>query len=216
MNRAIIGNKILDVVSPEQFYNNKPAFADSDIVIEVDRDGTRYSLPYRPQGTMLDRPGVYNCGVVDIFVYPVTEEEKEKYAPEIIDFNHVVDLKDFKEKKEKLNSLEKDMLQTTGKDNVFAPPLLETDAPEMRAIKTAIIEKNIDLDKYADRFGANYPNDKRKFKDDNITLYLIKRACECLDMKAQLILEDRSPDVPNPIGRRIVVDLTSGFDDDEN
>ena len=34
-------------------------------------------------------------------------------------------------------------------------------------------------------------------------------------MKARLILEDKNPDVANPIGRTIVADLTSGFSDED-
>ena len=33
----------------------------------------------------------------------------------------------------------------------------------------AVISKNIDIDKYADRFGDNFPNDKRQFKREDIT-----------------------------------------------
>ena len=43
---------------------------------------------------------------------------------------------------------------------------------------------------------------------------MTKRLCEALDIKATLILEDKSPDVPNPIGRTIKVDLTGGIPGD--
>ena len=84
----------------------------------------------------------------------------------------------------------------------------------MKALKTAVLEKRIDLDKYEPRFGSNYNNDKRLFNKNTISLSMTKRLCEALDIKATLILEDKSPDVPNPIGRTIKVDLTGGIPGD--
>lgn len=221
MNKAIIEGKLVDILSENQFGQTKQLFDDPDVSIAVEvtsPDGKTYVLPYRQKNTTVDnnRPGIYNAGPINFMTYPKTEEQEKEYQPEIIDFNNVTDIRDFDEKREKLANMEKQALTTTGKDNVFKPPFLENDSPEMRAMKEAITEKNIDLDKYMDRFGAkNYPNTKRKFKDENITLFLIKRACESLDIKATLILEDKSPDVPNPIGRRIVAELTSGFEDSD-
>ena len=219
MNKAIIEGKLVDILSEDQFFQSKKLFDDPDSSIAVEMqgpDGETYVLPYRQRNTTVDknRPGIYNAGPINFMTFPTTEEQKKEFQPEVIDFNNITDIKDFDAKREQLANMEKQALTTTGKDNVFKPPFSENDTPEMRAMKEAVAEKNIDLDKYMDRFGAkNYPNTKRKLKDDNITLFLIKRCCECLDMKATLILEDKSPDVPNPIGRKIVAELTSGFDD---
>ena len=85
-----------------------------------------------------------------------------------------------------------------------------------QAHKAAVINaKNIDIDKYADRFGENFPNDKRKLKDEKITLFLLKRMAECLDMNVDLIISDKSPNVPNPIGIPIKVSLTGNFEEVE-
>lgn len=221
MNKAIIDGKLVDVLSEDQFSETRKLFDDPDSAIAVEMtapDGEAYVLPYRQKNTTIDpnRPGIYNAGPVNFMTFPKTEEQKKQYQPDIIDFNNVTDIRDFDEKREQLANMEKQALTTTGKDNVFKPPFLEDDSPEMRAMKEAITEKNIDLDKYMDRFGVkNYPNTKRKFKDNNITLFLMRRACESLDIKATLILEDKSPDVPNPIGRRIVAELTSGFENND-
>ena len=85
----------------------------------------------------------------------------------------------------------------------------------MKALKQAITAKNIDIDKYADRFGENFPNDKRKLKDEKITLFLLKRMAECLDMNVDLIISDKSPNVPNPIGIPIKVSLTGNLEEVE-
>jgi hypothetical protein len=37
-----------------------------------------------------------------------------------------------------------------------------------------------------------------------------------MDMEALLTLRDKSPDVPNPIGREITVSLTDGYSDEDN
>ena len=87
----------------------------------------------------------------------------------------------------------------------------------MVCLKEALNAKNIDFDKYAPRFGANFPNDKRQLKSNSATLNIIKRFCENCDMEARLILQDKNPGVPNPIGRRIEVSLTgTNIYDDEN
>ena len=214
LSYAKIDDKMMNVIPIDTFYNNRENYKNSPIAISIDINGNNYGLPYRQRGTTIDKPGVYDAGVVDIIVYPQTKEEIEKYSPDYTNFNNISDMKEYQEQYEKYKKAETSIL-TSGKDNVFKPPFLEDDTPEMRAIKEAISDKNIDLDKYASRFGDNYPNDKRKFKDNTITLYLIKRACNCLDMKARLILEDKNPDVANPIGRTIVADLTSGFSDED-
>jgi hypothetical protein len=82
----------------------------------------------------------------------------------------------------------------------------------------ALNEKNMDLDKYAGRFSQNFPNDKRQLKNTSVTLHILKRFCANMDMEALLTIRDKSPDVPNPIGKEITVSLTDEFvdDDDEN
>ena len=83
----------------------------------------------------------------------------------------------------------------------------------MKAMKEAINLKHIDIDKYEPRFGPNFNNDKRLLKKDSITFRKLKDVCEALDMKATLKLEDANPNVPNPIGKKIAIDLT-GYDED--
>lgn len=214
MKYGLMNGKSYDIVDSDNFYQKRDIYKDAGVAIIIGSEKDQVTLPYMEKGTKMDRPGIYDVGSVDIIQYP-TEEQRQDYQPTIIDFDNVVDMEDFRNKSNALRSIDKEVLTTVASDSQFIPPLLETDSPEMRAIKEAIIAKNIDLDKYSERYGTNYPNDKRRYKDDKITLYLIKRTCECLDMKAQLILEDKSPDVANPIGRKIVADLTSGFNTDE-
>ena len=160
-----------------------------------------------------DRAGVYELGNVGYLIkYPDKRIEKE-YKPNVIDFNNVTTIQQFIDKQEKVKDVERDIL--CNPDNIYKPIIGENDSPEMKAIKEAIRAKNIDIDKYADRFGENFPNDKRKLKDDKITLFLLKRMAECLDMNVDLIITDKSPDVPNPIGIPIKVSLTGNSDEVE-
>ena len=38
----------------------------------------------------------------------------------------------------------------------------------------------------------------------------IRNHCNALDIKCTMILEDANPNVPNPMGRTIVIDVTGG------
>ena len=77
----------------------------------------------------------------------------------------------------------------------------------MVALKTAVNNKHIDLDKYEHRFGENYANDKRLFNKNNISLGKMKTIANALDMDITLTIKD-VPDAPNPIGEVIEVKLT--------
>ena len=86
----------------------------------------------------------------------------------------------------------------------------------MRGLKDAMISKNFDLDKYQDRFGLNYPNDKRRMNKDDISLKMLRRIAANTDIEVTMTFRDKSPDVPNPMGREITVNITGdGIDDEE-
>lgn len=219
MKKGVLNNKPYEIIDKEDFYkdNNREILKDgTSLAIGIQTEESYMALPYSNKGAKMDKPGVYDAGCVDIIVLP-TEEQLGDYTPDIIDFDNISSMQDYQNKKQELNNIEKGYLTTDDGDNCFIPPLLESDTAEMRAVKEAIISKHIDLDKYADRYGSNYPNDKRRYKDDKITLFLLKRTCENLDMKATLIIEDKNPNVPNPIGKgkKIVADLTAVIDDEE-
>ena len=80
--------------------------------------------------------------------------------------------------------------------------------------KVCYNEKHIDIDKYSNRFGSNYPNDKRQLRNNQVTLNIIKRFCKNMDMEALLIIRNKSEDVPNPLSKDIVVSLTDGYLDE--
>ena len=106
-----------------------------------------------------------------------------------------------------MKELEKNIL--TSSDNIFIPAEDPNDSPAMKALKEAVTNKKIDLNKYEPRFGANFNNDKRIFSKENISLPMLVRMCNALDIKATLTLEDKNRDVPNPINKSISVEITT-------
>lgn len=146
------------------------------------------------------------------------EQNIDQYSRDnIIDYTKADSFKSFIEKQNMVRELEREVL--TSPDNIYTPPEDEKDTPAMKALKEAVVEKHIDLDKYEQRFGSNYNNDKRIFNKNNISLPMLVRMCNGLDIKATLTLEDQKIDgvdePANPIGRVISVELTSGNDQEE-
>lgn len=218
IKKASIEGRMSDVVSLDELENNRSSYESGPVAVEVSRGNDKFVLPYRQDNTKADRPGVYKVSdeaKFDLIVYP-NKSDEEDYQPEVIDFNNTSSMQEYISKREQVRDIEREIL--TSPDNIFKPHITEDDSPEMRGLKSAIIAKHIDIDKYADRFGVNFPNDKRKMRDDKITLFLLKRMCECLDIDAKLTFSDANPNVPNPMGDPIEVELTSSTieDEDEN
>lgn len=210
--RSKIEGKMVDVVSIQDLQSNPQLYESGSVAVEVrTADNVDYVLPYRPGVINLQagdlRPGIYNMGSVGHLIsYPSSDDAKE-YQPEVIDLSSATSMEEFIAKQGKLKDIEKEILTT--QDDIFRPVITDDDTPEMRALKTAVIQKHIDLDKYADRFGENYPNDKRKFKDSSISLMLLKRFGENLDMNIQIKISDANPNVPNPMGNPVTIQLTT-------
>ena len=212
IKKASINGSIMDVTNETDYYAN-PEMWPGPVAIEKNINGFDYVLPIR-SSTSVD-PGIYSYGSnCTHFVRLPSENQKSEYsADKIIDFNNAEGIQDLIEKQRQVGDIEYDILCSP--DNIFRPLIKPGDSEEMVGLKTAVSEKNIDWDKYKPRFGPNAPNDKRLFDKGEATLKMIKRMCDKLDMKAELIFSDTSPDVPNPIGREIRVTLTGGGEDEE-
>lgn len=217
--RSKVEGKMVDVVSMKDLQKNPQLYASGSVAVEVETaDKVHYILPYKPNVNIQKgpdaKPGVYSMGSAgNVICYP-DPDDAEEYQPEVIDLGDSKSMEEFISKQGKLKDIEKQILTT--QDDIFRPIITEEDTPEMRALKTAVIQKHIDLDKYADRFGENYPNDKRKFKDSSISLMLLKRFGENLDMNIQIKISDANPNVPNPMGNPITIQLTSPGGSDED
>lgn len=207
MEKSKIKDKIYDVVNFEDYMKNKDLY---DPAFTAIKDGD-YLYPIRTKTS--NEPGAYPIySGICFFKEPSRKDEEIYSADNTINFENATSLKDIITKQNKLRSAERTILTTP--DNIFVPQIGENDSPEMVGLKEAVIAKNIDIDKYQARFGTNYSNDKRLFNDKNITLTKLKTMFRALDMKGTLIIEDLNEDVPNPIGKKIVVDLLGGDDNE--
>lgn len=202
LEKAKIGEAIYDVIDIEEYYRDPSVYGSFTAI--KGNDG--YVYPIRSKTDY--RPGFYPTGGLDFFKMPAGGEASVYSQQNIIDFHNATSLKEIIQAQQKLANEERSILTTI--DNVFAPEIGDEDTPEMRAMKQAVLDKHIDLDKYESRFGPNYNNDKRLMKKSSITFGKLRSIANALDMKISMTIEDAAPDVPNPIGRVIAVDLTSG------
>ena len=210
MNKKMrIGDKICDVTSLEEFTKFRDAFIPQYTAIHDPETGLVLPIKNRYE----EGPGIVVGNGIS-YVEEPDEDEREIYLDsQVIDFDNTKNIHDLMEKQHIVRTLERDIL--TSPDNIFTPKIFDDDSPEMKALKTAVLDKHIDLDKYEPRFGSNYNNDKRLFNKNTISLSMMKRLCEALDIEATLILTDKSEDVPNPMGRTIEVKLTGGIPSEE-
>ena len=205
----------MDIISPEEYNAKKKIIEDNQTIanstaLEIHKYDTNedYVLPLR--GRLDDRPGVYDEGAVRFIRFP-SEENKDEYLRDkldIVDYSNTNDIKEFLKKNNQVRDME--TITLTDIDNVFKPPMLTDDTPEMRAFKMAVDAKHCDINKYAPRFGDNFLNDKRILKTSNITMNKLISISKNLDIEVELKLRDARPDVANPMGKEISVILTRG------
>lgn len=209
LSKCILNGQMYDLMSYQEYSNNE-ALRISSTAVRENYKGNDIILPYK--GKMSSQPvspGIYNAGCVDFCVYPDSNMVQQYIPNKIIDINNKMAIKDILEKEDIIARLDEPWI--TSPDNITKFPITESDQPEMVCLKSALNEKNIDFDKYSPRFGDNFPNDKRQLKNHSVTLNIIKRFCKKCDMEAILILRDKNPNVPNPIGKEISVSLTEDY-----
>jgi hypothetical protein len=204
-NKAKINDRMYNIVSLDEYYRNPNLY---DAKTTAIYDGNCLYPVYNDYGR---GPGFYNVknNPINEFIDP-TEDNRNNYTPNkenLVDFQNITSMHEYIEKQQTYNNLEKTIL--TSSDNIFTPPVGPDDEPTMRGLKEAVIAKNIDINKYEQRFGKNFSNDIRLFKGPKITLYKLADMMNNLDMKGTLIIEDTNSDVPNPIGSKIVIDLNN-------
>lgn len=210
ISRCALSGKIYDLHTYEDFCNINEKTSDDALIEE--KDGVKMVYPYQgdyPSNATNLQAGIYSAGCIDIVVEP-SEETRADYIPQkIVELSNNNSIKEILEQKNIMSRLDEPWI--TSHDDITEYPILDEDKGEMRCLKSAINKKQIDIDKYAPRFGDNFLNDRRRMKDNEVTLFILKRFCKNLDMEAILTLRDKNPDVPNPMGCEISVSLT---DDD--
>lgn len=205
--RGIINGRLTDVITPDQYYQNTSLYQPLFNGIEV--DGLIYPIKSKNDNSV----GVYIDGPFGFLTDP-SEDQIDLYKSDlhVVDFGSASSTQEFIEKNNEYRDKEREILTTP--DNIFVPQIKEEDMPEMRALKEAVISKNIDIDKYAHKFDR-FNNDKRLFNENTISMKKLKTTCDALDIKATLILEDKSSNVPNPMNNKIEVVITRGDHDDK-
>lgn len=205
--KAKVEGRVTTVIKPEEALKNQ-SMQNKYTSVEVGN----YILPVK---TSYDptNPGFYIDGKIGKIIYPSKEDIEDYTNQNVIDFSDVKTMKELIAKQEEVKKMESEVLSNS--DNLFKPIAKENDSPEMKALKQAICLKNIDIDAYADRFGDNFNNDKRLLKGSSITMSKLKSICDKLDMKCTLTISDANPNVPNPIGEDIVIDICGTNDNNE-
>lgn len=209
VKKAKIGDMIYDVVTLEEF-NINPEFYTSGPTALDGGDGYLYPVRQNHNDT---RPGFIDEPTMQFFTPPMGQECPMYSSRNIIDFSKASCIKDIIESQTKLASAERAILTTI--DNEFIPPVNDDDTPEMSLMKQAITSKHIDIDKYEPRLGSNFNNDKRLIKKSSITFGKLRSICNALDIRATLTMEDAGSDVPNPIGEKLSICLTDGYDQED-
>ena len=216
ITKAAINGQVVDVVDYDEYSSHIDCYSGrNDVAIPVDMKGREILLPVKGRySSNVTLPGVYNAGCVDFLIYP-DEAFAERYIPkDFISMSNTDDIRELIKNGDAARKLDEPFI--TSPDSITCIPIKETDQPEMKGLKMALNAKNIDIDKYAARFGDNYPNDKRQLKNSNATLKIIKRFCENCDMEAILTFRDKNPDVPNPMNTEITVSLTDEIDEEDS
>ena len=210
VSSAMVKGESYNVLSYDE-YRNSEALWDTGSIAVVEKQGEdTYVLPYRgkyPNKPNI-QPGIYSDGSLDFVVLPKESEEKNYKNIPVITISSNDDIETILEKENVLSKLAEPWI--TSPDNVTQIAIKETDSPSMKVLKEAINRKRCDVDKYQSRFGDNFPNDKRQLKNSSVTLKIIERFCENLDMEAILTIRDKEPGAPNPINQPISISLTSG------
>lgn len=212
-----VDGRVVDIITEKDFvdkwrmYADNPSLCASSAIEMKDSSGVDYVLPMRNKSD--DRPGIYPDGSIYFVKFP-DESDSSDYRSderEIIDFNNISSVEDFLSKNSQIRNMEANVLNDV--EVVYEPTYNQNDTPEMKAFKDAIASKQIDINKYAPRFGDNFLNDKRILKTSSITLNKLVNMCKNFDIEAELILRNSGNGVANPMPEEISVVLTGGGDE---
>ena len=207
-----IEGKFMDVVTIEEYLKHKDTYNPSMTAIEY-------------QGEVLPIIGPTSTGVgihltkdapVNFARRPDSNASNyEQYrASNIIDFGNITSMRELIETQDSIRKMENDMLSSP--DNITHYKIDPKDDPEMVAMKTAVNNKNIDIDKYEQRLGPNFNNYKRLFNKHSISMKMVKILCNALDLRPTLTIEDAYSEAPNPMNSTITIQLTGGNTDEDD
>lgn len=208
----MVNGRLTNVISMDEYSKYQDMYSPGSATIEKEKDGKKFYLPIR--SSVENEPGVYPIGnAAAITRFPDENDNTYSDTTKLVDFSDSKTTKEIMEKQNQFRDLEYEMLCSPG--DVLVAPYLPNDTPMMRAFKEAINAKGIVAANYKERMGPNYSNDIRKVKENDITIKMASRMAKNLDEEIIMIIRDKNPDVANPIGREIIVNITDGGNDRE-
>lgn len=164
------------------------------------------------------KPGIYKRAhpkddeSIYFIVEPITDEQKTEFNV----FDHVATLSttsiiDTANTKEEL------LVAIPESAKIFQPTLSINDDMLKRISKLILLNKNVDLDKYKDRFSNKNElfNYKQVMKGDNrFSILIFNRGCDALNMKYTIIVEEKDPNncIGEPLKEPIVVSSEDTYD----
>ena len=210
MKKVEINNRLYSVMSMDEYINNRDLYDAKNVAILC--NGDRTVLPIKMLNNNDSGPGIYlnpdfnEKKYMTAQVVKPAEDSVIYNADKIIDFGKSTDIGDVIEKNEALKDIQKDLM-VTGKDgNIFYLNITPKDTPEMKALKTAINNKQVDKRAYEQRF-TQFQNDMRLLRGHSITLSKMIGICNGFDISCTLTLKDKK-DAVNPMQDEITVELT--------
>lgn len=211
MKKIKIGKSIRDVISEEEFIRRSKYDLNSMQELSNDTAVEKNGVVFPVLKSETDESvGVYTNGIMSFYNKPnETTINREDYnSNNIIDFESNNGLKGMIEKQAKYRKAENELLSGgISPENIFQPPIRETDLPEMKLFKQAVTMKQIDFDDYKPRLLSDFNNKKRSFEQPGITFPNLKRLCNVLDIRCEIKFYDK-PGCANPIGEVLSTVIT--------
>lgn len=197
-NKAFIDGRIYDVIDQKDF--GYIAYNGDALAVNVGD----YILPVR-NSSQIVKPGIYFDNVFYRIVMPRDENEALEYSTvHLAYFVSATTFKDVVAAKEKLEQDEFNHLVNSS--NIFTPVIDPVnDRALILGLKMAVTDKQCDINRYAEKFGPDFNNDRRKFNGNDITAAKYSSISKNLDIRTTLIIEDMNPNVANPMGKRIIL-----------
>lgn len=192
---------------PDDFFNETTGYI---------RDG--FSYLYRgegdPEQSLALKPGIYKDSKEDaerkyFIIEPRTEEEQEEYncmtKISTIKYTSIIDSAN---KKEDL------LIAIPESTKIFQPQITENDDILKIIAKKALQAKNVDLDRYKDRFSNKNElfNFKQVLRSDNkLSMKIFTRGMEALNLVFTITITEKDP--KHPVGNALEEPIVTGSED---
>lgn len=204
MKKALIGNRLYDVVDKEEYSVNRDIYNPRFTAIQT--HGQVYPIKNKTESGV----GIYYSQGNNAICKVIKPDKNDMSYDEsiIIDYSNCKTVNDIIKNENLVRNIENEIL--TNKDNIFSLNIGPDDTPEMKAVKEAINLKQVDIKQYENRFDQ-FQNDIRLLKGKSITLAKLISTCNNFDISAELTLRDREG-CANPMNTELKINLTEGRD----